>query len=315
MILSGQWVVADEDEGLRLDQWLASCLGDRSSRSQIQRCIDLGLVSGPGEVKASRQVRAGECYELASAPPAISELQAVDLGLQFVYEDPYLAVLHKPPGIAVHPGPGDSRPSIVHGLLHVWKERWSAAFADAPELASRPGVVHRLDRDTEGLLAVARDPVTHRKMSRLFAERQVQKIYFAWLLAAPQPSAGRIELALSRRAHDRRGMRVDPAGRLAITEYRVRDTIASRHGRKYSAVDLSILTGRTHQIRVHLAHLGAPVVGDPIYSRSAAQYERFGMLLLARKLAFEHPHTGEMLQFELALPERFLEFNRKAEYL
>lgn len=307
--------VKPEQEGLRLDQLLALHLATEESRSQIQRWIREGHVQGPGELKPSRRVVAGEEYEWLPPPPPPADLEAVDLDLKFLFEDAELAVLHKPPGIAVHPGPGDRRPSIVHGLVHVWQEQFRAEFRGEETLVHRPGVVHRLDRDTEGLLVVARTALSHRRLARQFAERSVRKEYLAWLLAAPRPDQGRIEQPIARHPRERTRMRLDPAGRMAITEYRSAEQIISRHGRKYASVQIAILTGRTHQIRVHMSALGAPVVGDPIYSRSAREYARFGMLLLAQKLSFRHPISGEELSFELPLPERFRDFQRLASAL
>lgn len=340
-----QWIADESAAGRRLDQWLAEQLGAGASRARIQRWIEAGAVRSGEPLAKSHRVEAGRVYALIAPKPEPQRLEAVDLGLETVFEDEHLAVIRKPPGLAVHPGPGDRRVSIAHGLLHLWGPGLLAndsSAADAPVASEdpadgnadpagaetdetafggpgadplahlRPGIVHRLDRDTEGLLAVAKHPRSVTLLSREFAERRVRKHYTAWLVGAPRESQGRVEAAIARHRTERRRMRVDPRGRPAVTEYRVENWIASKRGRKYAKVDVDLLTGRTHQIRVHMAHLGCPVVGDELYSRSAKEFQKFGLLLFARRLAFQHPFTGEYLDFELEPPERFREFEAKA---
>ncbi len=309
------FTVAAADEGLRLDVWLAEQLGQDASRSLVQRWLSGGALSGPPPLQRSKRVRAGECYALAVPRPEPLRLAGVDVGLRFLYEDSHLAVLHKPAGVSVHPAPGDERPSVIHGLLHAWRSAWLEEFEAESEQGFRPGIVHRLDRETEGLLVVARKASAGRILARQFADRTVFKEYRAWLMGAPRTPVGRVEAALARHPVDRRRMRIDPAGRNAVSEYRALQSVLSRRGRKYCEALVQILTGRTHQIRVHMAHLGAPVVGDVLYSRSAREFARYGMLLFAERLEFDHPESGERMRFRLEPPERFAEFARRAANL
>ena len=311
--------VGPESQGERLDRWLVAELAGEASRSQIQKWIEEGGVEliepGEGEElteefpRASRKTIAGELYRLEIPEPVQTDLRPLDQNLRVLHEDEDLAVIVKPPGLAVHPGPGDGGVTLVNGLLYLFGE-----LPNSGELI-RPGIVHRLDKPTEGLLVVARNEKTQRLLSLQFQERTVRKEYLAWLLAAPREKRGRIEQPLERHPKERLKMRVAAPGRgrEAVSEYEITRAVASRRGRKFAQARVRIETGRTHQIRVHLAHLGSPVVGDPLYSRSSVKYEKFGLLLLARKLRFVHPRTGEELAFELEIPERFLEFERRCE--
>ena len=291
--------------GQRLDQWLTARLGEEASRTLVQRWIRAGHVSGSNKLTPRYRISPGQVYVVRIPPPEPVALDAVDLELPVVYEDPDLAVIHKPAGIAVHPGPGDRRITIAHGILHL--------FPDWERSNLRPGIVHRLDRDTEGLLLVAKSEASRRQLSRQFAERTVEKSYTAYLQGTPPAGEGRVEAPIKRHPRHRTRMCVDPTGRAALTDYQIEETLVSRRGRKYCRADIQILTGRTHQIRVHMAHLGAPVVGDPLYSHNAAEFTDFGLLLLARELSFTQPRTQERLRFSLPLPERFQAFRQRYE--
>jgi 23S rRNA pseudouridine1911/1915/1917 synthase len=290
---------------MRLDQWLAMELEEEVSRSSLQKWIRQGNIAGPqGEPKCSTKIRTGELYKIEVPRREALELVPDEMDLRIVFEDEDLAVVVKPPGIAVHPGPGESGHTLVNGLIHRWK--------DLPGMdLMRPGIVHRLDRDTEGLLIVAKNDRSLWKLSEQFQLREVEKEYNAWLLASPGEVSGTVDLPIARHPVERTKMRIDSGGRNAITLYEIKKSVVSKKGRKYSFAGIRILTGRTHQIRVHMAHLGAPVVGDPLYSRSAREFSAYGLLLFARRLSFRHPVSGKSLSFELSLPERFLEFERK----
>lgn len=295
-------------EGLRLDRWLAIELEEDASRSRIQKWIKAGGLIGPiAHLKPSHPVQAGETYKIRIPDEPEISLEPVEIPFEVLFEDQNLAVIIKPPGIAVHPGPGQSKITLINGLLHRWKNLPETSGAD------RPGIVHRLDRLTEGLLIVARNENAHRRMASIFQERKIEKGYSAWLLSTPSHLEGRIELPIARNPVERHKMRVDDSGREAITEYQIEKFVPSRKGRKYSFANINILTGRTHQIRVHMAHSGAPVVGDPLYSRSSSEFEKYGMLLLARSLKFSHPFTEKPMEFEIDLPERFVKFGEVCE--
>ena len=312
------YTVESEAAGQRLDAWLAGQLGDQASRTVIQRWIEAGHVSTPtGVVGQGRRVQPGETYTVEAPEPVSTELVPVDLKLKVVHEDADCAIIHKPAGIAVHPGPGDTRITIAHGILYQWGSGVAGGEAganDNPDAGDRlrPGIVHRLDRDTEGLLLIAKHDRARRKLMERFARREVRKDYLACLGGNLPRARGRIELALRRDPRNRLKMRVDPAGRMAITEFEIERAWSGRHGRKYYRVHVELLTGRTHQIRVHMAHLGAPVVGDLLYSRPTEEFREFGMLLLARRLAFQQPFTGESIDLTLEVPDRFQEFEARS---
>ena len=305
---SYQFVVEASMEGLRLDQFLTECFQDRFSRSELQKWIKEGLVRVDGkEIKErSRKVSAGEMVDATSRIAPAMDLSPVEMDLEVIYEDKSLAILRKPAGLAVHPGPGDTSTTLLNGLLQRWPHLQGRG--------NRPGIVHRLDKPTEGLLIVALDSEIQWKLSRMFQRREIRKEYLAYLLNTPAELEGKLEFPLMRDRNDRRKRTGHSAGRSATTLYRVTDVIKTRKGRKLCRVAIDLITGRTHQIRAHFAHIGCPVVGDDLYSRSAKEFGKFGLLLLARKLQFNHPVTGKELAFELQEPERFLEFHRKAMF-
>lgn len=298
--------VADSFDGMRLDVWLQQMLPARS-RTEIQKWIRAGAVQGPEELVPSRKITAGEMYSVLPPEEKSSALVPADIGLKLLYEDAQIAVVHKPPGIAVHPGPGDQGITVAHGLLHVFRE------LGAQDWGNRPGIVHRLDKPTEGILLVARNPSAHKILSRQFHDRTVKKSYCAWLMSTPPHVKGEINAPIKRHPRDRMKMRIDATGRSAVTKYEVRETLVllrgkNLHGRKFAFVDVDLLTGRTHQIRVHMASMGCPIVGDDLYSRASEDFKKFGLLLLAQALSFHHPVTNEPMHFKLELPQRFVEF-------
>ena len=284
---------------VRLDKFLAEKLPDLS-RSAAQRLIDSGQVTVNGDpVKASYKVSAGDevvAFLPADEPPGLVP-EAVPL--EVVYEDQALLVVDKAAGMVVHPAPGHPAGTLVNALL-----------AHCPELATsggeRPGIVHRLDRDTSGLILVAKNDKVRRALQRQFKERQVQKAYTALLDGHLQPAWGRIEAPVGRDPQHRQRMAVLSGGREAVTEYHVLEQFAHQVGPAagdYSLVEAEPLTGRTHQIRVHFASIGHPVVGDEVYGRRRQRLPVPRQFLHARRLGFKHPLTGERLSLEAPLPE------------
>ncbi len=298
--------VPEAAAGERLDVWLAAELEASAARARIQKWIKLGCVTrGDESVSASLRIRAGEEYRIAPPAPIEPNLAPVAMDFAVLFEDEHLAVIHKPPGLAVHPGPGDGGHTLVNGLIFRWGEL-------ARTGGVRPGIVHRLDKDTEGLMIVAKQEQALRLLSRQFQERAIHKEYLAYLLATPTAPSGTVEAPIARNRTDRKKMRIHPGGRSATTQYVIEETFASRRGRKYARARLMPLTGRTHQLRVHMASLGCSIVGDPLYSRSRAALTGFGLLLLAQALTFEHPASGEPMSFRLELPDRFRAFEARA---
>ena len=302
--------VAPEAEGERLDQWLVSQMPD-FSRSALQRLIREGRVTVNGRVrtKPGHGLRAGETIEVTVPPPTPVEPIAQAISLDIVHEDDDLLVLNKPAGMVVHPAAGNRQGTLVNALLHHCRGLSSIGGVE------RPGIIHRLDKRTSGLMVVAKNDAAHRHLTAQLADRTMKRIYAAVVWGEPQPPEGTIDAPVGRNPRDRKRMAVvEKGGRRAVTHYRTLRTTGA-----LSVLELSLETGRTHQVRVHLAHLGCPVVGDEQYGfrgkkairrsaglldalRSAvAQTSR--QLLHAHRLRLIHPTSGETLVFESSLPE------------
>lgn len=301
--------VPSESTGTRLDQFLVAQLTE-VSRARVQQLIagQKVLVDGV-PAKASLRLRGEERIEItADVPRPPLRATAEDIPLDIVYEDDDLAVINKPAGMMVHAGAGATdddrnRGTLVNALLH----RFANLSGVAGEL--RPGIVHRLDKTTSGLIVVAKNDESHRKLAAQFAGRKVKKTYIALVHGWPKQDRGTISSAISRdRVRRVRMTTRRPGGREAITHYTVTRRIDSQYG-KFSLLELRIDTGRTHQIRVHLASLGHPVVGDALYGAPREQRTRQGgnisldrNFLHAAVLQFAHPRTGALLEFSRPLP-------------
>jgi 23S rRNA pseudouridine1911/1915/1917 synthase len=311
------FTVAADHAGKRLDQFLVSQLPE-TSRARVQQLIaeEKVLVNGLA-ARASLHLRGGERIEIVGEvqrPPlrAIPE----DIPLDIVYEDDDLAVINKPAGMMVHAGAGATddernRGTLVNALLH----RFRTLSNVGGEL--RPGIVHRLDKETSGLIVAAKNDVAHRKLAAEFSGRRVKKTYIALVHGWPKKDHGTIASSISRDAVRRTRMTTRRSGgREAITHYEVQRRIESRYG-KFALLELKIDTGRTHQIRVHMSSLGHPVVGDTLYGAPREISGKAGPaislqrnFLHAAALQFAHPRTGETLSFSIPLPEQLAEFLR-----
>jgi 23S rRNA pseudouridine1911/1915/1917 synthase len=287
-------VVPKDDAKLRLDRVLAKQLPEYS-RSRLQQLIGAGFVRVNGiTTRPSHLVRAGDKIELAEPPVEKIENQPEPIPFEILFEDKDLIVINKPAGLVVHPGAGHRSGTLVNALLH-----------HCPTLSGiggkeRPGIVHRLDKETSGCLVVAKNDVAHRELARQFAERTVEKIYLALVTGKLRKQSGVIDETIGRHPVHRQRMSVASSrGRAAKTDYRV-----VRSGERASLIECRLHSGRTHQIRVHLHHLGHPVLGDKIYAaRFARDFPR--QMLHAWKLGFCHPRTGEWKNFEAPLPDDF----------
>jgi 23S rRNA pseudouridine1911/1915/1917 synthase len=300
-------VADDEAVGQRLDAWLARRL-PALSRSRLQALIDEGHVLLDGtRTRPSVRLRPGQAVRVHVPSPVPAEPQPEDIPIAVVHEDAHLLVVNKPAGLVVHPGAGRSRGTLVNALLrHVHDLSGVGGVV-------RPGIVHRLDRGTSGLLVVAKDDETHRSLVRQFAGRTVEKEYVALVLGSPALGSGEVDSPIGRDPVHRKKMSVRaPRGREARTSWRVEERFDGA-----ALLRVRIHTGRTHQIRVHLASIGHPVAGDAVYggkrtpsSRRGAAREAFASLerpaLHAARLAFTHPATGERLAFEAPLPADLL---------
>ncbi len=281
-------------DGRRLDVLLSEQSG--LTRSRVASLMDEGQVTVEGQVvtKAGLRAKAGQRVTLTIPAPSPAVPEAQDIPLTILYEDADLAVVVKPCGMVVHPAAGNEDGTLVNALLY----HLDSLGGIGGEL--RPGIVHRLDKDTSGLLLVAKNDAAQLALSEQLSARQMEKHYRALVEGNLREESGRIEAAIARSKKDRKKMAVDEHGRDAITEW----TVLAR-GRGVTLLDVHILTGRTHQIRVHTKHIGHPVCGDPIYGAAhGAKVPR--LMLHAYSLSFTHPRTGERMTFTAALPEEFL---------
>ena len=284
---------------MRLDRFLAGFCPD-FSRVRLQGFIRDGHATvNRSPSKPSFPLRAGDTVELeVPVETAPSPLAAQEMALGILFEDEHLLVLDKPAGLVVHPGAGNREGTLANGLLH------HCAGIEIVGGIERPGIVHRLDKETSGCLVVAKTESAHRQLADQFASRDVEKTYLALVDGTPRMPHGSIEAAIGRHPVHRQKMAVVERGRDALTHYRV---LEAREGK--ALMQCQPKTGRTHQIRVHLKHLGHPVAGDPAYGRRG-NLERH--MLHAWKLTFTHPATGKRVSFTAPLPADFPEWARKA---
>lgn len=294
-------VAGAADAGKRLDVFLSEKL--ERSRSFVQGLLKERrvLLSGRTAPKSSTRISSGD-EAFVSIP--VAELPVVEpepVPFDVLHEEESFLVINKPAGLVVHPSPGHWNGTLVHGLLYRYPGI-GTGFG-----VTRPGIVHRLDAMTSGLIVVARDRQAHERLARAFKERSVYKEYLALVWSRPRSAEGRIELPVGRDRKNRFRMAVSPSGKRAVTDYRV---LWSRSG--VSLVACKIHTGRTHQIRVHFKSIGCPVVGDQLYAPRRRKVFASGRLFLhAWKLSFPHPRTGENVAFRSFLPEDLREFLRK----
>lgn len=283
---------AVEASAARLDQYLAGLLPE-FSRSRIQHLIDEGHVRlNDRPARASARLHAGDRLSWEIPATAPSRLEGEPMDLRIVYEDDDLVVIDKPAGLVVHPGPGHPTGTLVHGLLGRGSG-WSTIGGE-----DRPGIVHRLDRDTSGLMVVARNDNAHRELARQLQQRVMSRTYRAIVVGEVAEPAARIEAPIGRDPKHRQRMAVVKNGREAITEFH-RIGLAPAH----SLLEVSLGTGRTHQIRVHLAYIHHPVLGDPVYGRRSPLIAR--PALHAQSLTLRHPRTGKTMTFKSPTPEDF----------
>ncbi len=305
-----QVVAGPGEDGQRLDRFLADAAGELS-RSRVKALILEGHAARDGVVaqNPSEPVRPGAIYTLAQPETVAASPEAQAIPLHILYEDPDLIVLNKPAGLVTHPAPGNEDGTLVNALL--------AHCGDAlPGIAGerRPGIVHRLDKDTSGVMVVAKSELAMAALAAAFASRSLERAYLALCWGLPSPAKGDIEGAIGRDPRDRKRMALVARGKAALTHYRTLQTWAMA----VSLIECRLATGRTHQIRVHLSSQGHPIVGDPVYlrrvpalARTLPEPQRGHLLdfprqaLHAATLGFEHPRTGEMLRFSTPPPADF----------
>ncbi len=290
--------VTEKQQGLRLDRGLAEQLPDLS-RSRLQQLIRQGQVwlNGQPCLDKNRPLQAGDQIEVRIPPATPTTLQPERIPLDILYEDDDLLVINKPRGLVVHPAPGHTSGTLVHALL-----------AHCPHLSGingeqRPGIVHRLDKDTTGALVIAKHDQAHQHLQAQIQAKTARRIYLGVVFGRPAQSQGTISAPIGRHPVDRQKMAVLPPGqgRAAVTHWQVLERLGN-----YTLMQFELETGRTHQIRVHAAHLRLPIVGDPLYTQSKTSPVKLsGQALHAWKLSFVHPRTGQPLQVTAPLPEEF----------
>jgi 23S rRNA pseudouridine1911/1915/1917 synthase len=289
-------LIPPDSRPARADRWAADLSG--LSRSHIQRLIGEGRLTADGAVvKANTIVPGGSTLELRIPPPAPAEpLAQPEIEVRVVYEDDDLLIVDKPAGLVVHPAPGHDSGTLVNALLGRGAELAPGGIAGV----QRPGIVHRLDRDTSGLLMVARTDAAQASLQAQLKARRVKKTYLALVQGAVAAAAGRIEAPVGRDPGRRTRMAVTPSGRLATTGYRVRERFDG-----WTLLELDLVTGRTHQIRVHLEAIGHPVAGDPVYGTGTSRRGPAGLgrlFLHAWRLELTSPSSGRLIRAESPLP-------------
>ncbi len=321
-------LVEPDHAGARLDKWLSERI-EPLARTRIKALIGAGALTRDGAVitDPSSKLREGERYLLAVPAVADPEPEGEDIPLDVVFEDADLIVVNKPAGLVVHPAAGNWTGTLVNALIYHCGDSLSGIGGVA-----RPGIVHRIDKDTSGLLVVAKNDAAHQSLTAAFSVHEINRLYQAIAFGAPRPGAGTIDAALARSLHDRKKMAVvderthfNP--RHAVTHYKLTESYGRGRAKLKgdalaSLIECRLETGRTHQIRVHLAHIGHPLIGDPLYGRRPglaglrpiddaadhaiavlAKFRR--QALHAKLLGFTHPTTGESLRFEVEAPEDF----------
>jgi 23S rRNA pseudouridine1911/1915/1917 synthase len=277
----------------RLDHFLARLLPGLS-RSQVQRLIKAGLVAlERGRSKPSLVLGIGELIvvHIPESEPELVQPEAIPL--EIIFEDKALVVINKPPGLIVHPGRGHPDGTLVNALVHRYPEL-------ATQVSLRPGIVHRLDQGTSGLMVVGRTQAAWSQLKQQFKERQVEKTYLALVHGVPTSRVGLIDVPIGRHPHQRLLMAPVPTGKSARTRFTLKETVS-----EYSLLVVRLETGRTHQIRVHLSWLGYPIVGDSLYGRRRNALGAERQMLHAWRLSLAHPLTGQPLSFEAPLPADF----------
>ncbi len=303
-------IVNKDYKGMRVDRFLVENL-PQFSRAQLQRLVAQGMLSCDDDIIVDNayKVREGDSYQLIVPPPAAVAPQPQDLPIEVVYEDEDLIVVNKAAGMTVHPAPGAPDKTLVNALLYHCRDLSGIGGY------LRPGIVHRIDKDTSGLLVAAKNDVAHRGLSEQFAEHSIERTYMAAVRGVPSPAKGTIDADIGRSPYDRKKMAVvQKGGKHAVTHYE----LVEAFGGQAALVKCNLETGRTHQIRVHMSRIGHSLIGDPLYGKGkilpavhgdseiVAAVNQFGRQALhAKSLGFVHPRTQQPMSFDSELPTDF----------
>lgn len=285
-----------EEKGERIDAWLSKRL-EKYSRSYIQKLINDGLVLVNGSVvKANYKVRIKDELTVQIPEPEVLDVVPENIEIPILYEDEHLLVVNKPKGMVVHPAAGNYSGTLVNALMDYCGDNLSSING-----VIRPGIVHRIDKDTSGVLVVAKSNQAHEKLSLKLKEHDVNRVYVALVHGIIREESGKIDAPIGRHPVDRKKMAVNTKnGRRAVTYFRVLERFKDT-----TLVEARLETGRTHQIRVHMSYIGYPILGDMVYGRKKDKFDLGGQALHAKLLGFVHPVTNEYMEFEAELPEYF----------
>ena len=295
-------IIVDE-ENIRLDSYIAKKRKDLS-RTMIQKLIEDGdvLVNGLTK-KISYKVNFNDEISLNVPEPEKTDLKAQNIPIDIIYEDDDIIVVNKPKGLVVHPANGNPDGTLVNAIMAICKDSLSGIGGKI-----RPGIVHRLDKDTSGILIVAKNDKAHINLSKQIKDRKMKKIYIALVKGVVNENEATIDMPIGRSTKDRKKMAVRKDGKQAITHFKV-----LKRYQNYTLLEVKIDTGRTHQIRVHMAEIGHPVVGDIVYSKGKNEFGVVGQMLHAKSLEFTHPSTGKKMHLEAELPQYFKEVIEKLD--
>ncbi len=298
-----EYKVNEETQNIRLDKAIA-ILDNNLSRTMIQKLLnEKKVLVNKKEQKASYKTKIADIIQVEEIIPKEIEIKAQNIPLNIIYEDKDIIVVNKEKGMVVHPANGNPDGTLVNAIMNLCKGSLSGIGGEI-----RPGIVHRLDKDTSGLLIVAKNDKAHIELSNQIKNRKIVKKYIALVRGEVKENQATIDMPIGRSNKDRKKMAVTKDGKKAITHF----SVLKRYN-GYTLLDIKIDTGRTHQIRVHLSEIGYPIVGDNVYSNGKNPYGVIGQMLHAKSLEFEHPITGEKLKLEAPLPEYFQNVLNKLE--
>ena len=288
-------IVTTEDKDIRIDKYISSKL-ENISRVAVQRMIENGDILVNGKVvRTSYKIQESDKIEITLEEPKEAHLKPEDIPLDIVYEDNDILVVNKQKGLVVHPGNGNPNGTLVNAIMAHCKDSLSGIGGEI-----RPGIVHRIDKDTSGLLIIAKNDKAHINLSEQIKNHEVKKTYLALVRGRIKEQEATIDMPIARDEKNRIKMAVDKNGKSAITHFKV-----LKKYENYTFLEVNIETGRTHQIRVHLSKIGFPLVGDSVYSNGKNPFEVQGQMLHSYRLEFKHPVTGKILKLEAKLPKYF----------
>lgn len=296
------YIIEEEQSDSRLDKVIFECDNDLS-RSHAEQLVKAGkvCVNHTVVVKTSYKVKAGDCLEILVPEPEEIAIEPENIPLDIVYEDNDVILVNKPKGMVVHPAPGHYSGTLVNALLYHCKDSLSGINGSL-----RPGIVHRIDRDTTGILVICKNDIAHMSLSAQLAEHSIHRVYYC-IVNGVVKEDGTVDAPIGRNPNDRKKMAIVKDGRRAVTHYHVLETF----GNRYTFLACELETGRTHQIRVHMSSISHPLLGDTVYGYTKQPYDTNGQVLHAGVLGFQHPTSKEYVEFSAELPLYFQELLHK----